>query len=224
MPTGTEPDGLTNPRPRVTNGGSTIDPTANVLQLVDAAVKRINDLMDARTHLQAAELRRIDDLLEARNTLLAAREQRQDDLRAAESRHLKEIMELRATYDENLRAGETRRIDAIRAVDTGAVSRAAEVAAQQAATLAAQVQISADTLRGQVAASAQAAQVALATALEPLLKAVEDLRRVQYEQQGQKSAQSEGSGRSQWVIGVVVAVGLSLVSVAFEIIRLAIGK
>jgi hypothetical protein len=119
--------------------------------------------------------------------LVSAAIQRQDDLRGLESQHLRELANLRAQYDERLRAAETARIDAIRAVDVGAVNRAAEVSATQAQTLATQVAVSAETLRTQVAAAATAASTALAAALEPIQKDIADLRRAQYEAQGQKT-------------------------------------
>jgi hypothetical protein len=128
-----------------------IDPTANVLQLVEAAIKR------------------------------------QDDLRDSEAKHLREILSLQATFAEQFRHAESARLDAIRAVDVGQVQRAAEVQATQAQTLAQQVAVSAETLRTQVAAAAQAAAIALAAALEPVQKDIADLRRAQYEAQGQKT-------------------------------------
>lgn len=69
-----------------TGSDGPIDPTANVLQLVEAAIIR------------------------------------QDDLREADSRHAHELNELRASYQQKLREAETARIDAIRAVDVGAVT------------------------------------------------------------------------------------------------------
>jgi hypothetical protein len=141
----------------------------------------------------------IDPTVNVKETLAAA-VQRQDDLRAMEANHIREIMSLRAAADhqlrdadQKLRAAESSRIDAIRAVDVGAVNRAAEVSAAQALTLATQVATSAETLRTQVAAAAQAQTIALAAALEPIQKDIQDLRRVQYEQQGQKSATVEPS-------------------------------
>jgi len=69
----------------------------------------------------------------------------------------------------------------------------------------------AETLRNQVAAAAQASTVALAAALEPIQKDIADLRRVQYEQQGQKSAvveqrSSTSDLRNLWigVLGVLI--------------------
>src|ERR1035437_121180 len=73
-----------------------IDPTQNVLQLVDAAVTRLNDLRESDSkwlkQLQDAEARRID-----------------------------EQMKLRAEFADRLSLAESKRINAIRAVDVGAV-------------------------------------------------------------------------------------------------------
>ncbi len=119
--------------------------------------------------------------------LVSAAIERQDDLRTLESRHLRELADLRAHYDARLREAETARIDAIRAVDVGAVNRAAEVSATQAQTLATQVTVSAETLRTQVTAAAAAASTALSAALEPIQKDIADLRRAQYEAQGKRT-------------------------------------
>jgi hypothetical protein len=161
------------------SGQTVLDPTKNVLDLVDAAIKR------------------------------------QDDLREAEAHHVREVGKLREKYAAQLRAAETARIDAIRAVDVGAVNRAAEVAATQAQTLATQVAVSAETLRTQVAATATAGTVALAAALEPIQKDIADLRRAQYEAQGQKTqvveTQAKGGGFGLWV-GLVIAGVVGLLS------------
>lgn len=160
-------------------GQPVIDPTQNVLDLVRAAIER------------------------------------QDDLRTAESQHMRELSavranyenqlrlqdradsSLRAAYEEKLREKETARIDAIRAVDVGAVTRAAEVSATQAATLATQQQASADALRGQVEQARIATADALAQALAPITKSIEDLRAAQYQQQGEKSSKVETSTTSR---------------------------
>jgi hypothetical protein len=162
------------------SGGPVVDPTKNVLDLVAAAIKRQDDLREAD-------------------------EKRQNDLRAAEGAHVREVLQLRselgeqerecaketaglrAEHNQQLREAEAARINAIRSVDVEAVQRAAEVQATQASTLAAQVATSAETLRTQVAAAANAATIALAAALEPIIKDIADLRRAQYEAQGQKT-------------------------------------
>jgi cobalamin biosynthesis Mg chelatase CobN len=168
-------------------GQPVIDPTSNVLLTLEMAIKR------------------------------------QDDLREQESTHVREIMDLRAEYDEKirelegqLRSQEAARIDAIRSVDVAAVGRAAEVSATQASTLASQVATAAEAMRNQVAAAAAAAQQALTTALEPIQTAINDLRKAQYEQQGQKSAHTEGKESNQWVVVVILGAVFSLVQIGLH--------
>lgn len=167
-----------------------IDPTKNVLQLVEAAIRR------------------------------------QDDLLAKDSKDIRETIRLRSEYDEKLRKAEAKRIDAIRAVDVGAVAAAAEVSATQATTLAGQVASSAEALRNQVAAAASAQTVALGAALDPIQKDIADLRRSQYEALGQKTQVVEtrdiGGSRSIW-IGLAVAIFFGLVSMLVGIGGLIVG-
>jgi hypothetical protein len=172
------------------------DPTRNVLDLVEAGLKR------------------------------------QDDLRGVESvlnkerdYHQQEMALLRARHAGELRRAETERINAIRAVDVGAVAAAAAVSAQQAQQLAAQVATSAEALRNQVAATATASAVALGAALDPIQKDIADLRRAQYEAQGQKTqvveTQATNLGTRQWsgiIIAAAIAIGGLLVSAAGIII------
>jgi hypothetical protein len=188
--------------------GRAIDPTQNVMALVAGQVKRQDDLATANEKL--AELR----------------ERRQDDLRTVAEQCAREMSEARAQFDEALRNKETQRIDAIRAVDVQAVQRAAEVSAVQATTLATQVQASAETLRTQVATTATAQTTALAAALEPIQKDISELRKTQYEQQGQKAAQvetratkAEDRGSSQWAIGIVIGIMISAVTVILHFIK-----
>lgn len=162
-------------------GNPVVDPTQNVLDLVEAAIKR------------------------------------QDDLRAAAAEHTKEMASLRARYDERLREAESDRIDAIRAVDVGNVAAAAAAAETRATTLAGQVATSAEALRNQVSEAATAQTVALAAALDPIQKDIADLRRAQYEAQGQKTqvveTQAHGSGVALWV-----SIGVAAVAFVFSAI------
>jgi sulfite reductase alpha subunit-like flavoprotein len=184
----------TNPGPGVdATGQPVIDPTQNVLDLVRAAIQRQDDLRDmADKH--SKEVRDLGD------------------------RHTREIVAIRAEFGEKLREAESKRIDAIRAVDVGAVNRAAEVASTQAATLAAQVATSAETLRNQVAAAASAATLALASALEPIKVDIADLRKAQYEAQGQKTqvieTREKGGSVGMWIGVAVGAFGFLLAIVA----------
>lgn len=192
------------------SGAPVIDPTQNVTALVIAAQKRFDDLMDAAD-------KRIDDRLLAVENLAKERHQRGNDLRELEARHMREMLTVQSQFEVMLRDKETQRIDAIRAVDVGAVARASEVATAQAMTLATQVQVSAETLRNQVALSAQAAAAALAQALEPIQKSIEDLRKTQFEQAGAKSAQVEGKGNNQWVIGTAIGIAFFVISTVISI-------
>jgi hypothetical protein len=174
-----------------------VDPTANVLDLVEAAVKRIDDLRES-------EIRRLDAL------------------REAGERHFTEMTRTRSHFENQLRLAETQRIDAIRAVDVAAVIQQASAAETRATALAAQVAASAEAMRNQVQAAAQAAATALAAALEPIIKDIADLRRAQYEAQGQKTQVVEtraiGASTGMWV-----GVGLTALAFAVAVVGLVIG-
>lgn len=169
------------------SGRGAFDPSKNVLDLVAAMERRQDDLREAS-------------------------EKRSDDLREQESGWRDRMDNVRQLHTRDMRQAETDRIDAIRAVDVGAVNRAAEVAAAQATALAGQVAASAEALRNQVAAAATAQTVALAAALEPIIKDIADLRRAQYEQQGQKAQVQEGRERGS-NFGLWVGIGLTVVTI-----------
>lgn len=126
------------------------DPTYNVMQLVLAAVKRL------------------------------------DDLREADNRRIDETLHLRSEFYERLDTAESRRIDAIRAVDVNAVAVASERQAAAATVLANQVAQSADALRTLVSTTAAAIaeqQRQQMTAVTDRLTVVE---RSQYEGRGKE--------------------------------------
>lgn len=179
--------------------------------------------------------------------LVEAGMRRQDDLRKAEAKHMREIthlqstqrktalggiraeMSLRAAYDEKLRLAETARIDAIRTVDVGNVSRAAEVAAAQAATLATQLVTSAEQLRTQVEATRISTETRLIAALEPIQRDVTELRQVQFQQQGERAATTEGKAVSheglvdrrterQWIVATIVSILVLFLTVAYLVL------
>lgn len=104
------------------HGREAVDPSRNVLDLVEMAIQRQDDL---RT-LQAIHINEVIDL---------------------NSVHSSEIMLLRSDFTEKLRLAETNRLDSIRAVDQNTVARAAEVQTTAATTLANQVATSADAVR-----------------------------------------------------------------------------
>jgi hypothetical protein len=164
-------------------GRAVIDPTENVKALTEAAVARLDDIAD----LRAKYTEKIEDLRAAHST----------ELRVA---------------DEKLRLAESARIDAIRAVDVGAVQRAAEVASAQA-----------EALRLQVQAAATAAQTSLTAALDPIQKDIADLRRAQYEAQGQKTQIVETRATGDYRM-TILAVVVTLIVTAIPLLVVLANK
>jgi hypothetical protein len=157
-----------------------IDPTKNVLDLVSAAVLRADDLRKEDRRFLIAEIKHSRELIRLRS-----------DEQRREVKDIRRLEAMRHDHDKELRLAEAARIDSIRAVDNQAVQQAAQVSAVQATTLAGQVAASAEAMRVQVAATATASATALTNALEPIQKAIDDLRQAQYQQQGEKSQVTE---------------------------------
>jgi cobalamin biosynthesis Mg chelatase CobN len=165
------------------------DPSKNVMDLVNAAIARV------------------------------------DDLREAETRHQTEVARLLVDRVEAMMKAESNRIDAIRAVDVDAVRKDSMASAVQAQTLASQVAQAAEAMRTQVAATAAAGGTALAAALDPIIKDVAELRRAQYEAQGQKTqiieTQTKGGTTSSWM-GLAVAACIGFLSVILAVAAIVI--
>jgi hypothetical protein len=161
------------------SGGPVVDPTQNVMDLSEASNKRQDDLRIYTDLITQEKFRRIDDLR-------VAESRRLDDLRLAESKRIDGELILRAFYEDKLNAAEASRINAIRAVDVGAVAVASERATQQAAVLANQVIASADALRSQLAATA----ATMATQLQGQTTQITDrlalVEKAQYENKGRQ--------------------------------------
>jgi len=187
----------TPPGPGVdATGQAVIDPTENVLQLVKAAIERVDDLrILAETH------------------------------RVEIAGFQEKIADLRELHAKELREGEAARLDAIRSVDVGAVQRAAEAQAAAATALAATVAQAAEAMRTQVAATAAASNIQLATALQPLQDAIADLRQAQYTLQGEKTQQVEtraqGMSTGMWV-GVAAAVGFGCLTILISLVMMLV--
>jgi hypothetical protein len=118
------------------SGGATVDPTKNVLDLVSAAVLRVDDLAEVRGQLVDEKIKRME----------------------REWIHLDKIAELRELHNREMRDSESRRVDANRATDLAAVGTAATQALAQINTVAATATVTAETLRTQVATTATAAE------------------------------------------------------------------
>jgi hypothetical protein len=153
---------VTENRPGVgvdSKGGAAVDPTRNVLDLVEAAVKRIDDLMNEK--------------------FARIRENVKEEVIRIDS-----IVALRAEYQEKLALAESKRIDAIRTVDVAAVGIASERAAQQATVLANQVSASAETLRALVSSTASQVATSLSQLQSQLTDRIALLEKSQYESKG----------------------------------------
>src|ERR1035437_343982 len=184
------------------NSKNYVDPTANVLQLVQEAVRRIDDLQSMHVISNKEEMS-----------------------------HLNEKLQIHVGYMKELSFAESKRLDAIRSVDVGAVAIASERAAATATVLANQVTQRAETLRTLVASTAASVATNLAQVSTQLTDRLALLEKKQYENQG-KSAVTDpqmellikrmdsviesratdtgkGKGRSDmvgWIIGAVMFI------------------
>jgi len=159
-------------------GSPPIDPTANVLKLVEEAVRRLDDIAQ---------------------------------IRAA---HIREMMVLRATHQQELSAAEKERLNAIRSIDAQAISLASQQVNSVAQGLETKINNLAEGNRQQLAS--------MATLLQDRLSSVE---RNQYTGQGAKSQQVEGQQQTNWtVIAAIGGVGLffTFVTIVISIIVVVI--
>lgn len=168
------------------------DPSSNVMMLVAAATQRIDDM-------RAAESLRVNEMREAATTPMQS-----------ETKHLKEMSELRAEHAKDQGLLESARLNAIRRVDVVAGNTAQERAAAQALVLAAQVAQSAETLRALVASTARsmaASQAQFATQMTERLAMVE---KTQYENKGKDT----GSGANWNILAVLASLLIALAGMA----------
>lgn len=169
-----------------------IDPTANVLSLVAAAITRQDDL-------RAIENKRIDDLrnqqVHYEGELQKVRESAQQQLAAGEANRINAIT-----------LAESRRIDALLAAAKTDVALASEKAGAQAATLAQQVANSAEALRAQVAAQAASTTSLITQLRESIEKRLQLVEQNQYQTGGVNMQRTEGRQQSQWLIGIVILI------------------
>jgi hypothetical protein len=170
-------------------GQPVVDPTKNVLDLVEAAIRRQDDLrgaaqMQTRIQLDAAE--KINDL----------RYRQTQELATALATKLADEAKLRSDFTERLAVAEAKRIDAIRAVDVNAAAAIAQRTTEQATTLQTQTTQQAEVLRNQVARSAEDLRALVATTAATALQNQQQqfnalsARITQLEQAG-----AEGKGR-----------------------------
>jgi hypothetical protein len=178
------------------HGNEVIDPTANVLSLVDAAVTRIDDMADLRAKLSDEQVKRLE----------------------AEGRHLEEIAKLRAEYSKDTRHLEADRLDKIRSVD---VANAAATAAQllsAVTTLATTQQATAETLRNQVASTATAVANQTERVINPIIERLSLLERATAATSGKSEGLSQGAGILLGVITFISSL-LGIAAVLYAVLK-----
>jgi hypothetical protein len=147
------------------SGGATIDPTKNVLDLVGAAVLRLSDMMQLQAKLTDEKILRME----------------------REYVHQEKMAERERAFSAEIRKMESDRVDKIRSVD---VANAAATAAQLLSAvnnLAVTADRTAETLRNQVAATAQAAAANLGALINPVIERVAILEKTAYTGLGKSS-------------------------------------
>ena len=142
-------------------GNPVVDPTKNVLDLVEAMATRQDDLREANNrYVESAVL------------------------------HIKEMMALRAEHAKDIGELESNRLNAIRQVDVLAVSTAADRAQAAINALAATAAADAQKLRDTLTATAQTNATTLAATVTTITERISALEKTSYESKG-KSALSD---------------------------------
>lgn len=161
-------------------GSPVVDPTRNVLDLVNAAVRRQDDLRTAE-----------------------ARHLRKEIRRAANYQH--RLSALESKYRDRLFKAEQKRVDAIRATDTANAAADREKAAAQAAVLATQVSASAETLRLLVQQTAQTIATQFSQTTDRFTERLTAIEKTQNQSQGRGGGMSQIVA---WIFGAVGLVAL----------------
>jgi hypothetical protein len=168
-----------------------IDPTANVLKLVEQAMLRQDDL-------RRAESSRINDLMELQDKctheISDVRLKAQEALASAESRRI-----------DALSIAESRRIDALFAASASAVALDRTRTEMTASALAERVDTSAKALAASVIASAEALSKQVATQSQVFDQRLTRLEQQGYETGGRDVQRVESRAATQWSIGTAIA-------------------
>lgn len=147
------------------HGGPVVDPTKNVLDLVTAAVTRLDDMTALRAELsneKARSLRR-------------------------EAKWQAKVGALRANHQTALDALEAKRLDAIRQVDQLAVKTEADRSAAAITALATSAATTAETLRNAVNTSATNLATQLTNTVNSITERIASLEKLSYTGQGRQA-------------------------------------
>src|ERR1017187_645610 len=153
------------------------DPTSNVLSLVEAAIRRQDDL-------RSAENRRVDELHQQRTTCDREEAVLIDRERVLQFQNLKDLATAESKRIDAITLAESRRLDALLAAARNDVTLASEKAGAQAATLASSVASSAEALRNQVATTSAATTTLINQLRDSLEKRLQAVEQNQYQAGG----------------------------------------
>lgn len=191
-------------------GGPTVDPTKNVLDLVEASIKRIDDMAVLTGLLVEARLKVVEETAKLR------------------AEHNAEIDRLRAEHQSVQDDKESRRLDSVRQVDQMAVRNESDRSALAITALASSAAVTAETLRSAVNTSAANLATQLDRTVSAITERIASLEKSSYQGIGRAGvadpaadrlqalvealarAQSQGTGKSEgisssWVVLVGVA-------------------
>ena len=138
---------------------------------------------------------RIEDPSDAVRLLVSESVGSLEKVLTSEIRRLSDALATHVSYTREMSANETKRVDALRAVDISAVAIASGKADAQALVLANQVATSAETLRVLVASTATAVANELQSVSTQLIDRISLLEKAQYENVGKSGASSTLLGR-----------------------------
>lgn len=157
-------------------GGAVIDPTQNVLDLVQAAIQRQDDLRAKDKEIADARAEHLKEIADLRSHHAEAERLSARDLSAAESRRVDAIA-----------LAESRRIDALLAASANAVALATTRAELTAAALAERVDTSAKTLATAVETTAKTLAVTVEATAKTLSERIVPLEQARYEGKGKQA-------------------------------------
>jgi hypothetical protein len=150
-------------------GGATIDPTDNVKALMEASIKSLTREMELQARLADAKASRVDADLRGANILARLR-----------AKHQKAFSVLRAEHAKETRLYDNDRWDKIRTIDMANASATATQLLAAVNNYAAAQERMAQTLRDQVASTADAANKNLSALINPIVDRVAILERSSY--------------------------------------------
>jgi len=175
-----------------------IDPTANVLQLVEAAMTRQDDL-------RAAEARH-------RDALALLRSEMGHEIRQIEKQAQRDLAKAESGRIDALSQAESRRIDALLSAQQQNVALASARAELTATALAERVDASAKALAMSVETTAKTLTATVEAHVKALSDRIVPLEQARYQAAGSAEQRTEGRASNQWIIGLVMSAPSTFVA------------